>query len=202
MPLWSQPYIRFVRVLSHHRYTWIQYLAFERTSNVRHEFFDGEILAMAGGTPQHATLGLAVGSELRIQLTGRPCRPYGSDLRVRVLATGLGTYPDVSVICGSLETDPNDLNTVVNPTVILEVLSDSTESYDRGEKFENYKRIPSLNEYVLISHREQLIEVFRRDASGNWSREEARTHASVRLESIDCKLAVDRVYDGVVLHQG
>jgi Uma2 family endonuclease len=187
-----------MRATNHHQYTWKEYLAFERTSNVKHEFCDGEIFAMAGGTPSHAALGLAVGSELRFQLTGRDCRAYSSDLRIRVPATGLGTYPDATVICGKSVADPEDENTLVNPVVIVEVLSASTETYDRGEKFEHYRQLPSLRDYVLVSWREPLIEVFRRD-DGSWKRVEARRHGAVRLESIDCSLEVDRVYAGVEL---
>ena len=187
-----------MRAANHHQYTWKEYLAFERTSNVKHEFCDGEIFAMAGGTPSHAALGLAVGSELRLQLVGGPCRAYGSDLRIRIPATGLGTYPDATVICGESVADPEDENTLVNPVVIVEVLSPSTEAYDRGEKFEHYRQLPSLQEYILVSHREPLIEVFRRD-NGAWKRLEARQHGVVRLESIACSLEVDRVYAGVEL---
>lgn len=186
----------------HHRYTWQEYVALERASNLRHEFFEGEIFAMAGGTPEHAALAAVVIGELIRQLEGKPCRPYTSDLRIRVPATGLCTYPDVSVICGKPETDPDDANSVVNPTVLVEVLSDSTEAYDHGEKFDSFRKLPSLEEYVLVSHREVLVEVFRRTPSGPWSRLEARTHASAKLESIGCELAVDRVYAGLALRRG
>src|SRR4051812_42732973 len=107
------------------RYTWAQYVVLEHSSNVKHEFFDGEIFAMAGGTPEHSALATAITIQLGRQLEGKPCRPYNSDLRIRVPATGLGTYPDVSVICGPPQHDPSDRNTLVNPTLIVEVLSDS-----------------------------------------------------------------------------
>ncbi|MFZ5469863.1 MAG: Uma2 family endonuclease [Myxococcota bacterium] len=169
-------------------------------SNVRLEYFEGDIFAMAGGTPAHSELGLAVGSELRSQLKGKPCRVYNSDLRIRVPLTGLATYPDVSVVCGKLESDPEDKNTVVNPVVLVEVLSDSTEEFDRGTKAENYRLIPTLKEYVLVSHRERLIEVFRRGERNEWTRTEARMKTTARLESIDCSLDVDRIYDGIELY--
>ena len=107
--------------------------------------------------------------------------------------------PDVAVLCGDLERDPDDRNTIVNPTVLIEVSSDSTEAYDRGAKFGHVRAILSLREYVLVSHRERLIEVFRRGDDGEWRRTEARTHASVTLESIHCALEVDRVYANVNL---
>lgn len=188
-----------MRALSHHRYTWHQYLSVEQSSNVKHEFLDGEIFAMAGGSPEHAALSLAVGGELREQLKGQPCRAYSSDLRVRVLASGLATYPDVSVICGDVQYDPDSAATVVNPVVIAEVPSDSTEEYDRGAKFEAYQQIPSLREYVLVSTRERLVEVFRRSRDGSWPRTEGRSRARIPLDSIGCTLDVDAVYAGIAL---
>jgi Uma2 family endonuclease len=176
-----------------HRYTFQDYLALEDTSTVRHEFLSGEIYAMAGGTPQHAALAMAVGAAL-IQLSrGRPCRVHSSDLRVRVLETGLATYPDVTVVCGPYELDPASQNTVVNPLLIAEVTSDSTEEYDHGEKLENYRRIPSLSTVLLISHRERLIEAFERDGE-RWKRSEARPGASLKLQALGGELAVDEIY--------
>jgi Uma2 family endonuclease len=186
-----------MRDFAHHRYTWAEYLAFERVSNAKNEFFNGEIYAMAGGTPEHAQLGARVLRDLGAQLRGKPCELYTSDLRIRVAATGLATYPDASIICGKKELDPEDANTVLNPTVLVEVSSPSTEDYDRGEKFAQYRQIPSLQEYVLLSHREPLIEVFRRMPGGDWARTEARPRASATLASVDCQLAVDPIYDGV-----
>jgi Uma2 family endonuclease len=183
-----------------HRYTWHDYLMLEQSSNVRHEYFDGEIFAMAGGTPLHPALAVRIASLLDAQLEGTRCRVFNSDLRVRVLSTGLGTYPDVSVVYGELQRDPEDASTIVNPTVIVEVLSDSTEAYDRTDKYANYKLIPTLREYVLVSHRDASIEIFRRSAEGQWERLEARKGARATLESIQCVLDVDRVYSGVELH--
>jgi Uma2 family endonuclease len=185
-----------MRDLAHHRYTWNEYLAFERASNAKNEFLSGEIYAMAGGTPQHAKLAARILRDLGQQLRGKPCEPYTSDLRVRVAATGLATYPDVTVICGPIQPDPQDQNTALNATLLVEVLSNSTEEYDRGQKFEHYKQMPSLREYVLVSHREKLIEVFRRSGD-DWSRTEARSGSTVKLESIVSELAVDAVYEGV-----
>ena len=158
---------------------------------------NGEIFAMTGGTPEHADLAASVIRELGIQLRGRSCRVYTSDLRIRVLATGLGTYPDASVVCGPLERDPADKNTVVNPVVLIEVLSDSTERYDRGEKFAHYRRIPSLQEYVLVSQLEHRIEVFRRNGDGTWTWSEALEPGSAKLSSISCELSVEAIYAGV-----
>ena len=123
-------------------YTYEEYRRFEDTNPARHEYVDGQILAMAGGTPAHARLQAAVLFALERRLEGRPCQPFPSDLRVKVVATGVATYPDVTVVCGSVETDAEDPRAVTNPTVVVEVLSDSAEAYDRGDKFEHYRQIP------------------------------------------------------------
>jgi Uma2 family endonuclease len=175
--------------------TFAEYLAQERTSETKHELINGEIFAMAGGTPEHARLAMRVGAELLARLRGRPCEAFSSDLRIRVPATGLATYPDVSVVCGRLELDPEDANTAVNPIVLVEVLSDSTEAYDRGEKFAHYRHLRSLKEYVLVSQREPRIEVFRRNKDGkSWTLHIADAGESAELTSIECELPVDDVY--------
>lgn len=171
-----------------------EYTELVAASETKAQWLDGEVFAMAGGTPEHAALAMAVGTELRRQLTGKPCRVYSSDLRIRVAATGLATYPDVSVICGKLETDPEEPNTATNPIVIVEVLSDTTEAYDRGRKFEHYRRLSSLREYVLVSQHEPHIEVFRRNAEGHFILDEATKGGSVVLPSIDCTLDVDSIF--------
>jgi Uma2 family endonuclease len=171
-----------------------EYLELERASPTKHEFRNGEIFAMAGGTPEHARLCANVGFGLGVQLRGRPCAAYSSNLRVRVQATGLSTYADVSIVCGRLECDPEDKDAAVNPIVLVEVLSDGSEAYDRGQKFAHYRRIPSLREYVLVSQHEQRIEVFHRNEHDSWTLREARTGESARLEAIGCTLVVDEVY--------
>jgi len=176
-----------------HRYTYSEYLAFERGANVRHEFFDGEIYAMAGGTRLHAAISANVLRALTMQLRGRGCQAHSSDLRVRVLDTGLATYPDVTILCREVVCDPDDRHTVVNPTLIVEVLSPSTAAYDRGEKLEHYKKIAALREVVLVAHDERLIEVWRRGDDGTWSRREARSGV-LALTAVDCTLVVDDVF--------
>lgn len=135
-----------------------------------------------------------VSTALSIALRDRPCVVYSSDLRIRVLDTGLGAYPDVSVVCGHVETDPDDKQTVTNPLLLVEVTSPSTDAYDRGEKLDHYKRIPSLREVVFVSHRETLVEVIRREEDGSWSRHEARPGRALKLASLGCELSVDDVY--------
>lgn len=179
-----------------HAHTYANYLAHEAASNVKHEYLDGEIYAMAGGTPEHASLAMVIGSSLVRQLEGKGCRVFSSDLRIRVMETGLATYPDVSVVCGALQRDPESQETVLNPTLLVEVLSDGTERYDRGEKFEHYKRIPTFQEYVLVSQNEPGIEVWRRRGD-SWTRQGAQAGDRVTLQSIGCELDVDEIYRGV-----
>mgnify|MGYP003827017317 CR=1 FL=1 len=130
-----------------HRYTYREYLALEDGANVRHEFLDGEIYAMAGGTPEHASICVNVSTALNVQLRGRGCRVHSSDLRIRVLPTGLVTYPDVTVVCAHAELDPEHRHTITNPQLVVEVLSPSTAAYDRGEKLAHYK-YPRWVEFV------------------------------------------------------
>jgi Uma2 family endonuclease len=176
-----------------HRYTYREYLSLEEIANVRHEFFDGMIYAMAGGTPEHAAVAVNVSAALLAQLRGRGCRVHSSDLRIRVLETGLATYPDVTVVCAHAELDPENRNTVTNPQVLVEVLSPGTAGYDRGEKLAHYQRIPSLREVILVAYDERLLEVWHRDDAGAWIRTEARA-GSIRVPSIGCTLDVDDVY--------
>jgi Uma2 family endonuclease len=175
--------------------THAEYLALEEPSPTKHEWLDGVIHDMSAGTPDHAGLAAAVLIALGNQLRGKRCRVYTADLKVRVLATGLSTYADVSVICGGLEVDPDDKNAATNPVVLVEVLSDSSEAYDRGQKFGHYRRIPSLAEYVLISQHSPKIEVFRKNEAGKWVlAEEASASEVAPLLSIGCALSVDEVY--------
>lgn len=174
---------------------YVEYLQLEaRDLTTRHEFLRGEVWAMAGGTPEHA---LYAANFLRLvgaALQGRPCAPYGSDLRVRIEATDRTTYPDGLVICGPREVAPGDANAVVNPTVILEVTSDGTEADDRGEKFAHYRQLAALREYVIVSHRQQRIEVYRREAR-SWSLREYLLGSDLELASLGLSVSVAAVYD-------
>ena len=154
---------------SRHRYTYAEYLAYERDSGLKHEYDDGEILAMPGGSRRHSALASRVSAALE-QSRSPGCVAFQSDLKVRVLATGRATYPDATVVCGPIEGDPADPvgATITNPTVIVEVLSPSTEQEDRGNKWQHYQLIPSLQEYVLVSQSEARIERYRRLPSGSW----------------------------------
>jgi Uma2 family endonuclease len=176
-----------------HHHSFKDYLAVEEMNPVRHEFLDGEIYAMAGGTILHAALTVAVSSALHRQLAGR-CRVFSSDLRIRSLATGLACYPDVTVVCGNVETDPESKETVANPMVVVEVLSPATIDYDLGEKFEHYRRIPSLTAVVYVWQDRRQIEVRARAVSHDWRVEVAGRGAVAQLEQLGCALDVDALY--------
>ena len=179
---------------AHRRYSIREYVRLEEYSNVRHEFVDGQIYAMAGGTPEHGLYAANVIGLLVAELQGKPCRVQTSDVRIRVVVTGLDTYPDVSVVCSHAEHDTEDQDAITNPIVLVEVLSPSTEEYDRGEKLEHYKQIASLQEVLFVAHDGCRLERVRREATGEWSSTRAESGGSVRLEAIGCDLPVDLVY--------
>jgi Uma2 family endonuclease len=176
-----------------HRYTYADYTVLEEHSPVRHEYVAGEIYAMAGGTPGHAAL-----AAMALRLVGNQlpagCRAYTSDLRVRVEASDVSTYPDGAVICGKAHRAADDPLAVTNPLLLIEVTSPSTEAYDRGTKLEQYRLLPALREVLLVSHRERRLTVWRRGASGEWSSQEAADGSGIELTSIGARLAVDDVY--------
>ena len=173
-------------------YTFDEYLVLENFSNVKHEFLGGQIYAMAGGTPEHAALAASVIGLLFPQLRARGCRAYDADLRVRT-RSGLATYPDVTVICGPAERDEIDAQAVTNPDLIIEVLSRSTEEYDAGDKFEHYKSLPSLRQYILVSHRERALDVWTLGDNG-WRRTTVRDGETAEL-SIGARLDVRELYE-------
>lgn len=181
---------------AHRRFAFEEYLLLEEDSRTKHEFMDGQVWAMAGGSPEHAAVSMNVGTLLNVALRGQPCRTFSSDLRVRAQKTGLGTYPDVTVVCGPLQFDPDDSKrqTVVNPRVVIEVLSRSTEDYDRGEKLGHYKTIDSLAEVVFIAHDRCEVEVVRRESDGSWSRQIFGNGERAQLASLGCELPLDEVY--------
>jgi Uma2 family endonuclease len=184
-------------------YTVEEYLEMEAVAQVKHEYLDGRIYAMTGGTFNHARLVGNIHGELRAQLRGRPCEAFMSDVMVRVDATGLHTYPDVSALCGKPQAERTRDGTgdliLLNPTVLIEVLSPSTESYDRGDKFLHYRQIPSLREYVLVSQEWMHVERFARPAEGaEWVYADARgPDGDMALPSIGCVLHLRDVYERV-----
>ena len=176
------------------RYTFAEYLEREAKSEVKHEYVNGEIFAMAGGTIEHSRLSVNVAAELRGALRGKPCNVFNTDLRHRVLATGLATYPEVSVVCGQAQRDPQDDHAVTNPVLLAEVLSDSTESYDRNEKWAHYRRIPSLRDYLLVSQYGRRIEHYHRNEDGTWTLRDARPGDVIDVAAIGVRLSVDDIY--------
>ena len=172
-----------------------QYLAIDRGAPERSEYLDGAMVAMTGGSLNHSLIVVNLGRELSSQLLDRPCQVYTSDLRVRVSETGLYTYPDVVVVCGEPQVEDEHADTLLNPGVIVEVLSPTTESYDRGKKFEHYRALGSLAEYLLVSQDQPRIERYIRQESGLWLFGEAvGLQASLPLPSIGCELRLSEVY--------
>ncbi len=178
-----------------HRYTYADYVALELQSSTKHEFLDGEIYAMAGGSEEHSALAATLLRVLGAATSNGPCRVHTSDLRVYVESVGLATFPDATVICGPLQQHPPSPNaTALNPRVLVEVTSDSSEEYDRGEKAECYRTIASLREYIIVSHRERRITVHSRLEEGSWTTRVAIAGGSVAVSSLALDLAVDEVY--------
>lgn len=173
-------------------YTYDEYVVLEDESSIRHEYLEGEIYAMAGGSPDHAALAATIIGLLRSTIPPG-CRVFTSDLRIRVPASGLSTYPDVAVICGRTARAADDALAVTNPVLLVEVTSDSTEDYDRGEKLRHYQSLPSVREILLVSHREPSLTVHRREGTG-WITVDAGTGQTVTLEAVAAHLAVDEVY--------
>jgi Uma2 family endonuclease len=171
-----------------------EYLAFERAAPDRHELIDGEVVAMSGGTREHSLIALNIGGELRAALRERPCEVFSSDMRIKIAATGRYTYPDVAALCGAPEFEDAARDTLLNPAAVFEVLSDSTESCDRGEKFAQYRQLPSLTDYVLASQKAVQVEHFRRQPDGSWLLRVCGPGERIALDALGCGLAVDEVY--------
>ncbi len=177
-----------------------EYLAIERKAEYKSEYFNGEMFAMAGASERHVLIVTNVVAELRGQLRRRPCTVYSTDLRVRVSPTGLYTYPDIVVVCGQPQFADDQRDTLLNPTLIVEVLSESSKDYDRGGKFEHYRSLASLNEYVLIAQDKHHVEHFVRQPDNRWLLSETNwLEDTIHLSSIDCDLALIEVYDKVEL---
>jgi Uma2 family endonuclease len=180
-----------------------EYLDFERASQTKHEYFAGEIFAMAGASENHNLIVMSAGANLYAQLRKRPCKAYASDMRVKTRSTVLYTYPDISVVCGEPQFEDAEVDTLLNPTVIIEVLSPSTESYDRGKKFQHYRTLESLQEYLLIAQDEPHIEHYVRQPDHQWLLSEAQgMEASLELPFIECTLALADVYEKVTFESG
>lgn len=180
-------------------YTPEEYLALERQATIKSEYKNGFITAMAGTSPKHNRIALNFASEIRVRFRGRPCEVYIADVRLRVSPTGLYTYPDVMALCGGGQFEEDGLDTLLNPTMIAEVLSRSTEAYDRGEKFDDYRTLASLREYVLVAQDKVLVELFTRQGE-EWVHSEIRDlDGTLVLESIGCAIPLREIYAGIEL---
>ncbi|NTW49895.1 MAG: Uma2 family endonuclease [Chlorobiales bacterium] len=174
------------------------YLELERKADFKSEYFNGETFALSGASEKHVTITINIGAELRQQFKKRPCKVYSSDMRVKVSPTGLYTYPDMVAVCGEPKFEDNVQDTLLNPTVIFEVLSESTERYDRGKKFEHYRQIESLKEYILVAQDRLSVEQFVRQPNGKWLLSEAhRKDETIDLLSVQAKLSLEEIYDKV-----
>lgn len=183
------------RRLPHHVWTVEQYLAYEHDMQAKHEFINGEVLAMAGGSRNHnkitASTMISVGSQIR----GKGCQVYSSDQRVRISREHY-TYPDITFVCGDPQFAEQD--TLLNPTLVFEILSPSTRDFDRGEKAQRYRGLSSLQEYVLVEQDTAHVEVYTRLPDGGWKITEADgLEATIRLQSLDCTLSLSEVYEQV-----
>ena len=164
----------------------------------RSEYIGGEVFAMTGASEPHNTVVMNIGSELRAQMKGRPCRVYANDMKVRIRGADAGTYPDLVALCGERELQDGRRDVLLNPTLIVEVLSDSTEAYDRGTKFALYRQIPSLQEYLLVSQGRVQVELYTRGPNDTWTLRDYRAPTeAVALASVGCTLALSEVYDKV-----
>jgi Uma2 family endonuclease len=176
------------------RFTPQEYLALERKSETRNEYYNGEIFAMSGASREHNLIAGNLFRDVGNQLEDRPCETYMNDMRVWIEATGLYTYPDVVVVCGESRFQDREVDTLLNPAVIVEVLSPTTEAYDRGDKFRHYRRIDSLREFVLISQDRMMVERYTRQGK-DWVLSDMTDPDQVlKLESIGCQIPLGRIY--------
>jgi Uma2 family endonuclease len=193
----GQPGKKIMQGQSQRHYTLDDYFGIEESSEIKHEFFNGEIFAMSGASRNHNRIARNLLTALSVELKGTTCEPFSTDMRVRT-QSGLYTYPDVLVVCGKIEITNDPLETITNPVVLVEVLSDSTRDYDRGEKFTQYRTITTLKEYVLIEQSQPGVEHWHLNADSKW---ELERHLSLngvlQLQSVQFNVSLTEVYDHV-----
>lgn len=179
-----------------------EYLEFERLATEKHEYFDGEIFAMSGASILHNIIFRNTFGKIINKLKGKKCQPFGSDLRIHIPENTLYTYPDLSIICGEIETTDENFDTATNPKVIFEILSKSTRGYDKGDKFALYRKIKSFQEYILIDSRSVLVEKYVKNQDNSWQLTEYRSlDLSLKIESVGVELKLSDIYDGVKFDQ-
>lgn len=182
------------------RYSLQEYYTLEDAADTRHEFHDGEILAMAGGSMSHSQICFNLAGELRTRLKGKPCQGFESNLRTRIDASNRNVYPDISIVCGPVERDQRDpsMGTITNPSVVIEVISPSTERYDRTEKRDHYLKLPSLKAHVLVDQDRPRVEVLSRTEDGRWELSFATgLDASLKIDALGVEIPLREVYDRV-----
>ena len=178
------------------------YLARERSSDTKHEYYAGEIYALAGGSEPHNLIAGNVLASLHAQVRRSPCMVYPSDMRIKIPRTTLYTYADVTIVCGQPQFEDDQRDILLNPTVVVEVLSPSTENYDRGKKFQNYRTLPSVHEYLLIAQDSYHIEHYVRQPDNQWLMSEFDAlEATLTLPSIECALALADIYEKVTFDE-
>jgi len=176
-----------------------EYLEFDYNAEGRYEYFDGEVIEMSGGSPEHSLLGSQIGFLLRRELNPKGCSVYNSEVQIKVPAKLPYCYGDVSALCGQpIYEDLGNQRLLLNPTLIVEVLSPSTEKYDRDKKFKAYKSIESLREYLLVSQEEKFITLYTKHSEKFWFQSEYVGGETLRLESLECDLNIDEIYQGIV----
>lgn len=178
-----------------------EYLEFERQSETKHEYLNGEIFAMSGASERHNLIVGSTYASLYAQTRKRPCNIYMSDMRVRVKGTSFYTYPDISAVCGNAEFEDDVLDTLLNPSVIIEVLSPSTENYNRGKKFQQYRKLDSLQDYLLIAQDSMRIEHYARQGEQWIFTDVTSPDGVVTLASIDCTLPLSDVYEKITFEE-
>ena len=183
--------------LARKTFTESEYLELERNADFKSEYYNGETFAMAGASLIHNKIVSNLIFLFNQFLKDKPCDVYPSDLRLQVEKSGLYTYPDITIVCGKAELLDNKFDTLKNPTILIEVLSDSTEKYDRGQKFSFYREIPSLKEYILVSSKTMKIEKFKRLEDGNYLYIESNEHQPFPIDSIDMNLNLEDVYNKI-----
>ena len=180
------------------KFTIEEYLAFEDASQEKHEYYQGEIFAMSGSKVTHNVIAGNLFSALKQSLKGKSCRPFNSDQRIYIAENSLFTYPDISIICSDIITKDNDDWNILNPAVIIEVLSPSKKNYDKGEKFTLYRDIPSLKEYILVDSEKFHVEAFRINNNNHWELEEYKVISeALYVKTVDVSLALTDIYEGV-----
>jgi predicted adenylyl cyclase CyaB len=177
-----------------------EYLKFENISAEKHEYYQGEIFAMSGSKVNHNIISVNILTTLKQQLKGKPCQPFNSDQRIYIPQNTLFTYPDISIICGEIKTKNDDDWNIINPAVIVEVLSPSTKNYDKGEKFGLYRDIPTLNEYILVDSETIRVEAFRINNSGHWELEELKSGENIlAIKQVGFSITLTEIYEGTKL---